>query len=99
MSMAAHYDDSMVTTIVQHEVEGLEVHVGDRRWVAVPPEPGTFTFVADEQFRVRRHERRMPACFHRVRTPSHRERLTVLFAERVSLSLPRFSSHPVALAH
>ena len=53
MSMSPHCDDSMVTAIVQHEVEGLEVHVGDGRWVAVPAETGTITFVAGEQLRVR----------------------------------------------
>ena len=52
MSMEPHYDDSIVTTIVQHEVEGLEVHVGDGRWAAVPAEPGTVAFVAGEQLRV-----------------------------------------------
>ena len=53
MSLQPHYDSIVVTAIVQHEVEGLEVHVGDGRWVAVPTETGTFTFVAGEQFRVR----------------------------------------------
>jgi hypothetical protein len=53
MSMQPHSDSIVVTAIVQHEVEGLEVHVGDGRWVAVPAETGTFTFVAGESFRVR----------------------------------------------
>jgi len=62
MSMPPHCDDSVVTAIVQHEVEGLEVHAGDGRWVAVAAETGTFTFVAGEQFRVRSDPRLILSC-------------------------------------
>nr|CAB3482937.1 unnamed protein product [Digitaria exilis] len=107
ISMPAHYDYMMNNVIVQHEVEGLEVRLADGRWVDVPPEPDTFTFVAGEQLRVlqdptpspsyiytssteRRSQAaascvqvatngRLPACYHRVRTPSSRERFVVQF--------------------
>ncbi|XP_025822404.1 probable 2-oxoglutarate-dependent dioxygenase AOP1 [Panicum hallii] len=81
MSMLQHYDDTMVSMVVQREVEGLEVHV------AVPP--GAFAIMAGEQLRLLCIRRAVatngpvPACLHRVRTSSsNRERFSVLFASR-----------------
>ncbi|TVU06037.1 hypothetical protein EJB05_49227, partial [Eragrostis curvula] len=48
LSVAAHYDYSLTTVLMQNDVEGLEVQAKDGRWIAVPPERDTCAVIAGE---------------------------------------------------
>nr|CAB3482944.1 unnamed protein product [Digitaria exilis] len=46
--MQEHKDCNVLSLLVQHEVDGLELQVNDGSWLAVPAEPGAFAVVAGE---------------------------------------------------
>ena len=43
MSLQAHRGDNMITTIIHHWVEGLEVQAKNMSWFTVPTDPGKRT--------------------------------------------------------
>jgi isopenicillin N synthase-like dioxygenase len=52
VSLLPHRDTWITSTVLQHEVEGLEVQTRDGNWIAVPPEPDTATIIAGDFFTV-----------------------------------------------
>ncbi|CAL4923236.1 unnamed protein product [Urochloa decumbens] len=86
VTLPAHTDPSLITALVQHEVEGLEVQTKDGRWIAIPPEADTITFMAGDLLTLITNGR-VAASVHRVKTLSNRERYAILCASSVKNSV------------
>ncbi|CAL4998666.1 unnamed protein product [Urochloa decumbens] len=91
MLMKSHRDPTVLSVVVQHDVEGLEVQAQDGSWLAVAPQPDTVAVLAGELLAVVTNGR-VPACVHRVSAPSRRERLSAQF---VSTPKDGFTVRPV----
>ncbi|CAL5006355.1 unnamed protein product [Urochloa decumbens] len=91
MLMKSHRDPTVLSVVVQHDVEGLELQAQDGSWFAVAPEPDTIAVIAGELLAVVTNGR-VPACVHRVRAPSRRERLSAQF---VSVPKDGFTVQPL----
>ncbi|CAL5012354.1 unnamed protein product [Urochloa decumbens] len=90
MLMRAHRDGTVLSMVVQDDVEGLELQAQDGSWLAVAPEPDTVTFIAGDLLAVATNGR-VPACVHRVSAPSGRERFSAQF---VSMPKDGFTVRP-----
>ncbi|CAO2169043.1 unnamed protein product [Urochloa humidicola] len=90
MLMRSHRDGTVLSMVVQHDVEGLELQAQDGSWFAVAPEPDTVAVIAGELLAVVTNGR-VPACVHRVSAPSGRERFSAQF---VSMPKDGFTVQP-----
>ncbi|CAO2188170.1 unnamed protein product [Urochloa humidicola] len=90
MLMRLHRDGTVLSMVVQHDVEGLELQAQDGSWFAVAPEPDTVAVIAGDLLAVVTNGR-VPACVHRVSAPSGRERFSAQF---VSMPKDGFTVRP-----
>ncbi|CAL4940037.1 unnamed protein product [Urochloa decumbens] len=86
VTLPVHTDPTLVTAIVQHEVEGLEVQTKDGSWITIPPEADTITCMAGDLLTLMTNGR-VAASVHRVKTLSNRERYAILCASWVKNSV------------